>query len=75
MLVAVDEEKPGVVGVKDTCAFVAPIATADVDVVVLVAATAVVVDAFVVIVVGELAAVQLARRLEQRHVEGVVSQS
>jgi hypothetical protein len=48
-------------------AVVAPTAVADVDVVVLVAA--VVVGAFVVAVVGELAAVQSAtgRGLEQRH--------
>ena len=78
MLVVVEDERPGVVGMEDTCVLVvsvvAPTAVADVDVVVLVAA--VVVGAFVVAVVGELAAVQLATgRLEQKHGELVVAQS
>jgi hypothetical protein len=70
MLVVVDDERPGVVGMEDNCALVvavvAPTTIADVDVVVDVAA--VVVGAFVVAVVGELAAVQAATgRLEQAH--------
>jgi hypothetical protein len=49
-------------------------AVVDVDLVVVVAAA--VVDAFVVAVIGELAAVQLATgRLEQEHREGLVEQS
>jgi hypothetical protein len=85
MLVVVEDERPGVVGVEDTCALVvaamvnavvAPIAVADVDVVVLVAAAVVDAFAFVVAVVGGLAAVQLATgRLEHVHGERVVAQS
>jgi hypothetical protein len=78
MLVVVEDERPGFVGMEDTCALVgavvAPTTIADVDVVVLV--TAAVVNAFVVAVVGELAAVQAATgRLEQGHWEGFVVQS
>ena len=78
MLVVVDDERPGFVGMEDNCALVVavvtPTAVADVDVVVLVAAA--VVDAVVVAVVGGLAAVQLATgRLEQVHPGRVVEQS
>jgi hypothetical protein len=77
MLVVVEDERPGVVGMEDTCALVVesvvPIAVADVDVAVVVAVA--VVDAVAVAVVG-LAAVQLvAGRLEQTHGEGLVEQS
>jgi hypothetical protein len=74
MLVVVEDERPGVDDCALVVAVVVPIAVADVDVAVVVAAA--VVDAFVVAVVGELAAVQLAAgRLEQTHREGVVVQS
>ncbi len=104
MLVVVEDEKPGFVGMEDTCALVvavvAPTTIADVDVgvvavgVVVVAAivdavvvtravadvvvdvAAAVVNAFVVAVVGRLAAVQLATgRLVQEHGERLVEQS
>jgi hypothetical protein len=66
LVVVVEDERPGVVGMEDTCAVVAPTTIEAVDVVVLVSAA--VVDAFVVAVVGGLAAVQLATgRLEQKH--------
>jgi hypothetical protein len=77
MLVVVEDERPGVVGVEDNCALVVavvPIGVADVDVVEVVAAA--VVDAVAVAVVGRLAAVQVATgRLVQLHIAGRVAQS
>jgi hypothetical protein len=69
-MLAVEDERPEVVCAEDNCALVVEVVAlmtvADVDVVVVVDAA--VVDAFVVTVVGRLAAVQVVTgRLEQGH--------